>query len=121
MSGIRSYTRRAFIKTTAEGISLYALETQLLSSMTDSAEGSPKRIKSTSPRLKRLLEEMDAKGSQYLSVPRKDGEFLHLIVKAVRSKRVLEIGTSQGFSAIWMGLALEETDGQLTSIMRDFL
>ncbi len=73
-------------------------------------------IKTLSSRLQRLLEEMEAKGSQYLSVPRKDGEFLHLMVKAVRSKKVLEIGTSQGFSALWMGLALEETNGHLITI-----
>jgi predicted O-methyltransferase YrrM len=59
---------------------------------------------------------MDARGHQFWSVPRKDGEFLHLLVKVTRAKNVLELGTSQGFSAIWMGLALEETGGRLTTI-----
>ena len=69
--------------------------------------------------LKRLLDEMDERGSQARSVPRKDGEFLHLMIKATRAKSVLELGTSQGFSAIWIGLALEETGGCLTTIEID--
>jgi predicted O-methyltransferase YrrM len=69
--------------------------------------------------LKELLDDMDSKGYQFWSVPRKDGEFLHLLVKVTRAKNVLELGTSQGFSAIWIGLGLEETGGQLTTIEID--
>ena len=42
-----------------------------------------------------------------------------MLVKATRAKNLLELGTSHGFSAIWMGLALEETGGQLTTIEID--
>ena len=66
--------------------------------------------------LRRLLEEMDAVGRGYWSVPGKDGEFLYFLVKATRAQNVLEVGTSHGYSAIWMGLALEETGGRLTTI-----
>jgi predicted O-methyltransferase YrrM len=41
------------------------------------------------------------------------------MVKATRAVNVLEVGTSQGYSAIWMGLALEETRGRLTTIEID--
>jgi len=41
------------------------------------------------------------------------------MVKATRAVHVLEVGTSQGYSAIWMGLALEETGGRLTTIEID--
>src|SRR5512144_2765700 len=70
-------------------------------------------------KLHRLLEEMDAQGHRYWSVPRKDGEFLHFLVKATQARNVLEVGTSHGYSAIWMGLALEETRGRLTTIEID--
>jgi len=40
-------------------------------------------------------------------------------VKATQARNVLEIGTSHGYSAIWMGLALEETGGRLTTIEID--
>jgi len=62
---------------------------------------------------------MEAKGYQFWSVPRKDGEFLHLLVKATRAIHALELGTSHGFSALWMGLGLEETGGRLTTIEID--
>ena len=52
-------------------------------------------------------------------MPRKDGEFLHFLVKATQARNVLEVGTSHGYSAIWMGLALEETGGRLTTIEID--
>ena len=84
----------------------------------DAESGSP-AAKRTPAQLKRLLDRMDAKGYEFWSVPRKDGEFLHLLVKAVRAKNILEIGTSHGFSAIWMGLALEETGGRLATIEVD--
>jgi predicted O-methyltransferase YrrM len=62
---------------------------------------------------------MDSRGYRFWSVPRKDGEFLHFFVKAIRAKQVLEVGTSQGVSAIWMALALEETGGRLITIEID--
>jgi predicted O-methyltransferase YrrM len=62
---------------------------------------------------------MDASGYQYWSVPRKDGEFLHFLVKVGRAREALEVGTSHGFSAIWMGLGLEESGGRLTTIEID--
>ena len=62
------------------------------------------------------MAEMEAKGPKFLSVPRKDGEFLNLLVKATRAKKVLEIGTSHGYSAIWISLGLEETGGHMTIV-----
>lgn len=66
--------------------------------------------------LQKLMESMEGKGRQMLSVPRKDGQFLNLLVKASRAKSVLEVGTSQGYSAIWISQALQETGGKLTTI-----
>jgi predicted O-methyltransferase YrrM len=82
-------------------------------------ETAPGTAKRDSAKLRRLLDEMDAQGARYWSVPRKDGEFLQFLVKATRARTVLEVGTSHGFSAIWMGLALEETGGRLTTIEID--
>lgn len=64
----------------------------------------------------KLLAEMEAKGRQMLSVPRKDGQFLNLLIKSSRARNVLEVGTSHGYSAIWIGLGLEETDGRMTTL-----
>ena len=110
-------SRRGFIKTT--GGALLAFASQIPSPLSRGAEGSPGPVKRDPTQLKRLLDEMDAKGYQFWSVPRKDGEFLHLMVKATRARSVLELGTSHGYSAIWMGLGLEETDGLLTTLEID--
>ncbi|MCS6860571.1 MAG: O-methyltransferase [Abditibacteriales bacterium] len=66
--------------------------------------------------VQKLLADLEATRSRYANVPRKDGEFLNLLVKATQAKNVLEIGTSNGYSAIWICLGLEETGGKLTTI-----
>lgn len=113
----RPLSRRGFLKTT--GGALLAVASQIPSPLARGAESNLGSGKHDPVKLKRLLDEMDAKGYQFWSVPRKDGEFLHLMVKATRAKNVLELGTSHGYSAIWMGLGLEETDGRLTTFEID--
>lgn len=113
------FSRRGFLKTTSVVLSFFAEATPVQSFIAGAVEGGPPPVKRDPAQLKRLLEEMEAKGYQYWSVPRKDGEFLHLLVKATRARNVLELGTSHGFSAIWMGLGLEETGGRLTTIEID--
>ena len=48
-----------------------------------------------------------------MNVPRVDGEFLHDFIVERGYRRGLEIGTSNGYSAIWMGMALRKTGGKL--------
>ncbi len=66
-----------------------------------------------------LLQELEAMRARFSNVPRTDGQFLNMMVKISRSRKVLEVGTSNGYSAIWLCLALEETDGHLTTIEID--
>jgi predicted O-methyltransferase YrrM len=66
--------------------------------------------------MEKLLKELETTQARYYNVPRADGEFLHLLVRVARAARVLEIGTANGYSGIWLALALEETDGRLTTI-----
>jgi caffeoyl-CoA O-methyltransferase len=115
----KQFSRRGFLKTTGVWVSLLAGATHNRAAITNAAENGPPMVKHDPARLERLLDEMDAKGYQFWSVPRKDGEFLHLLVKATRAMNALELGTSHGFSAIWIGLGLEETGGRLTTIEID--
>jgi predicted O-methyltransferase YrrM len=87
--------------------------------MESRAEEARKLPKVDPERVRKVLDEMEPKIGRYWSTPREDAEFLRLMVKATRAVRVLEVGTSQGYSAIWMGLALEETGGRLTTIEID--
>ena len=50
------------------------------------------------------------------SIPPETGLFLHLLVKISRAKNILEIGTSQGYSTIWLASACEEIGAGLTSL-----
>ena len=118
MESKQPFSRREVLKTIGT-MGLFGAVTHVPLTIADAVEGSPPPVKRNLAQLKGLLDEMDAKGHRFWSVPRKDGEFLHLLVKATRAKNVLELGTSHGFSAIWMGLGLEETDGRLTTIEID--
>ena len=113
MQRARNVRRRKFLAGAGGLLGLVASATQAASA---AAAGAAKRDPA---RLRRLLEEMDTQGPRYWSVPRKDGEFLHFLVKATRARSVLEVGTSHGYSAVWMGLALEEVGGRLTTIEID--
>jgi len=102
--------RRDFLAMAA-GLGLLALSP---SSKAQEAKG-----KERERALEPLLAELEKQRGRYQNVPRADGQFLNLLTKAVRAQRVLEVGTSTGYSAIWFCLALEETGGHLTTIEID--
>ena len=58
------------------------------------------------------LEEM-RKGPRYRNVSTADGRLLRLLTETNGAKRVVEIGTSTGESAVWFALALRSTGGHL--------
>ena len=51
-----------------------------------------------------------------MNVPASDGRLLYDIIKKHKYTRGLEIGTSNGYSALWLGLAFKETGGKLITI-----
>jgi len=111
--------RRAFLRGTGGARTLLALANPLLSPAPQAGSGGETATAGGPSRLQGLLREMEAKGSEHWSVPRQDGEFLHFLVEATRATSILEVGTSHGYSDLWMGLALEETGGQLATIEID--
>lgn len=50
-----------------------------------------------------------------IAVSAAQGQFLHLIARAINARRILEIGTLGGYSAIWLGRALPD-GGRLISL-----
>jgi predicted O-methyltransferase YrrM len=44
---------------------------------------------------------------------------LRLLAESVNAKNVVEIGTSTGYSGLWLSLALEKTGGKLTTFEMD--
>ncbi|NAW58121.1 MULTISPECIES: O-methyltransferase [unclassified Vibrio] len=55
------------------------------------------------------------RAKKYLNITRDTGEFLALLIKATQSNQVLEIGTSNGYSSLWLANALP-ANGQLFTI-----
>ncbi|MCZ7591903.1 MAG: O-methyltransferase [Kiritimatiellae bacterium] len=54
-------------------------------------------------------------GLPAIAVPASEGKLLHVLVRSINAKRILEIGTLGGYSAIWMARALP-SDGKLISL-----
>ena len=48
-----------------------------------------------------------------MNVPMEDGRFLRILTEMAGAKHVVEIGTSNGYSAIWFCLALRTTGGKI--------
>ena len=65
-----------------------------------------------------LREEADRHGLPPISISPDEGRLLQVLLAAVGARRVLEVGTLGGYSAIWMARALPE-DGSLVSIELD--
>jgi len=51
-----------------------------------------------------------------LNITRDTGEFLSVLVRASNARRVLEIGTSNGYSTLWLASAAQAIDGHVTTI-----
>ena len=66
-----------------------------------------------------VLDEAVKAGEVWASVPASDGRMLRLLTEAVGAKNVVEIGTSTGISGLWFSLALQKTDGKLTTFEID--
>jgi caffeoyl-CoA O-methyltransferase len=59
-----------------------------------------------------VLAEM-SKGQWYLNVTTREGRVLRQLTEAMGAKRVVEIGTSSGYSTIWLALAVRSTGGKV--------
>ncbi|MGD0194226.1 MAG: O-methyltransferase [Candidatus Dormibacteria bacterium] len=53
-----------------------------------------------------------------IAVSPAQGQFLHVIARAIHARRILEVGTLGGYSAIWLGRALPD-GGRLISLELD--
>ncbi len=49
---------------------------------------------------------------RYLSVPEEDGRLLRILAESIGAKHVVEVGTSTGYSGLWILLALMRTGGR---------
>ncbi len=71
------------------------------------------------PDVQNILTEIKSRDKGQLAVSEEDGRFLRLMVASSGAKRALEIGGASGYSAIWIGMGLRQTGGQLVTIEYD--
>jgi len=68
---------------------------------------------------KRLLRELEIFGKSndgYYNIPPDTGNLLHILVRSSRAKNILEIGTSNGYSTIWLAEAVKHNNGRVTTV-----
>jgi predicted O-methyltransferase YrrM len=70
------------------------------------------------PALNAALKASDAAGLPGIQVTAAQGKQLHLLARAVDARRILEVGTLGGYSAIWLARALSD-GGQLITLEVD--
>ena len=77
--------------------------------------------------LQELLDELEQFGrhndaavserpGRMLNITRDTGEFLAVMVRATNARRVLEIGTSNGYSTLWLAQAASAVNGKVTTV-----
>lgn len=109
----RLIQRREFLRTTgAAGMGGWLSSAALMHNFDARAGAASAKLEL----VEKLMTQLETISSQYPSVPKEEGRFLNLLLKATRARRVLEVGTAHGYTTIWLALALEETGGSLTTI-----
>jgi len=59
--------------------------------------------------------EILTKEKRSLAIPRDEGKFLYLLARAIEAKLIVEIGTSFGYSTIWLAAAVQSHGGRIIS------
>lgn len=63
-----------------------------------------------------ILAELEKTQKDFWNIPRKTAVLINTFIKMMGAKNALEIGTSNGYSGIWIANALKQTGGNLTTI-----
>ena len=67
----------------------------------------------------RLLKELEIFGQSndgYYNIPPDTGEFFSILALISKAKNILEVGTSNGYSTIWLAEAAKQNNGKITTI-----
>ncbi|MFM5588587.1 O-methyltransferase [Aeromonas rivipollensis] len=64
-------------------------------------------------------EAQPSRGGKMLNITRDTGELLALLVQTRGAQAVLEIGTSNGYSTLWLAEVVKRLNGRVTTIERD--
>lgn len=62
------------------------------------------------------LSKLEETQDEYWNISRQTGNFINMLIKLMNAQNVLELGTSNGYSGLWIADALKQTNGHLTTI-----
>lgn len=68
------------------------------------------------PEQQKLIGELEKTQKDFWNISRASANFLNMLIKISGAKSVVEVGTSNGYSGIWIAKALQQTGGHLTTI-----
>ena len=63
-----------------------------------------------------VMAELEKTQKEFWNIARETGVMLNMFIKMMGVKNALEIGTSNGYSGLWLAKALKTTGGHLTTI-----
>ena len=66
-----------------------------------------------------ILKRLEKTAKQYTNIAPENGQFLSILIRTLQAQNVLEVGTSNGYSTIWLAAALKETGGRLITLEFD--
>jgi predicted O-methyltransferase YrrM len=67
-------------------------------------------------RTKSVLHELEKTRYRYWNICPEIGALLNIVAKAMKAERVLEIGTSNGYSTIWLADAVRGRNGKVVTV-----
>ena len=77
------------------------------------------RILDTMEKYRALLKRLEKTAKAYTNIAPENGQFLSILIRSINARNVLEVGTSNGYSTIWLAAALKETGGRLITLEFD--
>lgn len=96
----------------------FAASSSLAQGRRVAAERSPLAASAEERRILSVLDDV-YRNHRYLSVPEEDGRLLRILAESIGAKHAVELGTSTGYSGLWLLLALGKTGGRLTTFEID--
>lgn len=66
-----------------------------------------------------VLADLDKQRPGNWNVPELDGRLLRILAESMNAQNIVELGTSNGYSTLWLALAMEKTEGKITTFEID--
>jgi len=73
-------------------------------------------MKIFSEKVNRLLLDLEKSSEEFWNIPREVAQLLYFLARAKCAKKILEIGTSNGYSSIWLAEAAKVNSGVLITV-----